>query len=266
MKTVEKAKISFGICLSLFCLGTSQANDTANTLSNNESIKVVSPRVESTQKIPNINTQEGKMGLEGFIQSAIAGKLSYEAKLRRPDNKFTLLSAQHALNNQDLFNSDTSLVSYHERLQKLKQMQKIAEHISTNYNVGLKTVEEIVLTAVIEAEKEDLPPALVLSLISVESTFRQNAKSGAGALGLTQVIPKWHPEKIAVLKDKKDFMTIQGNIQVGVAVLKQYLEKSNGNMRQALQRYNGSLGDKTQKYSSKVFAKHNDYKKFFAIN
>lgn len=50
---------------------------------------------------------------------------------------------------------------------------------------------EWVPTAVIEAEKNNIEPSLLLAVIMVESSFRPRVVSSAGACGLTQVIPKW---------------------------------------------------------------------------
>ena len=46
-------------------------------------------------------------------------------------------------------------------------------------------------TIVLEARRQNLPPARVAALIWVESRFNPQAKSRAGACGLTQVIPRW---------------------------------------------------------------------------
>lgn len=44
---------------------------------------------------------------------------------------------------------------------------------------------------ILEAERNNVPPMLLLSLITVESNWKTTAVSSAGACGLTQVIPKY---------------------------------------------------------------------------
>lgn len=261
MKTVTLAKISV-FCLSLFCLGMSQANDT-NTLKTSNDIKtLMSASEDAIMKNPNINnsTKQEANKLEGFIQNTIAGQFTYAVRSNQGETKFTYLSANRAFANKELFSLNES---YDEKLKKVKQMQSVANHIAETHNVKLSMVEEIVLTTVIEAEKKDLSPALLLSLIGVESTFKPTARSGMGAIGLTQVIPKWHPEKIQKIGNANNLNTVKGSIVVGVEVLAEYLEKAKGNLRVALQMYNGSLGDKSNKYSKKVFAGMETYSKFF---
>lgn len=255
MKTMTRAQISLGLCLSLFCLGTSHANDTNNLDIKGNSLKggaIINSNVNSAQK---------DKSLENFIQSAISGRFTYQALLRKQESKFTKLNANVALKNDDLF--DDGDTSERDKLQRLEQMQKMAEHISGTYRVNLAMTEEIIIQSIVESKKRDLPPELVLSLISIESTFRPQARSHMGAMGLTQVIPKYHPEKVAKIGSAKNLHTVNGSIKVGVEVLREYLDRSDGNLRQALQRYNGSLHDKSQKYSNKVLSKMKSYQRFF---
>ena len=46
-------------------------------------------------------------------------------------------------------------------------------------------------TVVEVADKHGYPPELLVSLIYIESRWTDDAKSWAGACGLTQVVPKW---------------------------------------------------------------------------
>jgi soluble lytic murein transglycosylase-like protein len=192
--------------------------------------------------------------LEDFIKFSMSSGSSQGLHVKEDDTRFSHLNIQQIVNRDELFSSKESLADYSLRLNKLKRMQKIALYIKDTYSVPLNYSEQIVLSAFVEAKKKDLDPTLVLSVIGVESTFKQHAKSGAGAIGLTQFIPKYHQAKIAKLKDQ-DVWSIHGNIKVGTEVLKEYMDLSGGNIRSALQRYNGSLGDPSLKYSSKVLAK-----------
>ena len=50
---------------------------------------------------------------------------------------------------------------------------------------------QIIPTVVAEAEKNNIDPFLLMGLITVESNWKSNAVSHAGACGLTQVMPKY---------------------------------------------------------------------------
>lgn len=140
-----------------------------------------------------------------------------------------------------------------EALKTIYNMQTLASHISSRPNIDEEVAEQIVYKSYIEAYKKSLPPLLVLSLIDIESSYNPEAKSNAGALGLTQVIPRWHEEKIE--RYNADLFNINDSITVGTDVLEEYLSLSNGNVKQALQRYNGAYNDSSQYYSNKVLRK-----------
>ena len=146
---------------------------------------------------------------------------------------------------------------------KVQKMQKLALYISNTYRIPIKNAEQIVYTTFEESAKKNLEPILVLSLIDSESGFQQHAKSRVGALGLTQVMPKYHPEKIADLRKNHgtDIYSINGNIKVGTQILREYINKAGGNLQKGLQMYNGSSRDSTRKYSNKIISKMNIYAK-----
>lgn len=93
-----------------------------------------------------------------------------------------------------------------------------------------------------EAQLANLPPALVLALIEVESAFRSRAVSSAGAVGLMQIMPFWIDE-LGLAAD--DLKVPSRNLRYGCTILAHYLAKEDGDFTRALARYNGSLG-KTQ--------------------
>ena len=99
-----------------------------------------------------------------------------------------------------------------------------------------------------EAQRVNLQPELVLSVIHVESLFDRFAISSAGAQGLMQIMPFWKNE-IGTQED--NLMDIHTNIRYGCTVLKAYLTREKGNLWRALARYNGSTG-KTW-YAERVF-------------
>ena len=144
---------------------------------------------------------------------------------------------------------------YITKKEQRKKIKDLAEHISLTYNLDLSHATDIVSTSFSESQKQNVEPLLTLAIIKTESEFKQRAVSPMGAIGLTQVMPQYHRSKLQQLRrDKLDIWSIQGNIRVGVQVLKEYIQAANGNVQQALQAYNGSTSDSKHAYSKKVFA------------
>lgn len=90
-----------------------------------------------------------------------------------------------------------------------------------------------------EARRLQLPPALVMAVIDVESRFNRLAVSSAGAVGLMQVMPFW-PQQLGM--HNSQLIEIPHNIRMGCTILKYYLDRERGDYARALARYNGSLG------------------------
>jgi soluble lytic murein transglycosylase-like protein len=88
-----------------------------------------------------------------------------------------------------------------------------------------------------EAIRANLPPALILAVIEVESNFDRFAISEAGAQGLMQVMPFWLKE---MGDDNDNLFDISTNLSFGCAILRHYLDREKGNLTRALARYNGS--------------------------
>lgn len=89
---------------------------------------------------------------------------------------------------------------------------------------------------------------LLVALITTESKFDTNAQSRHGAKGLTQVVPKWHPEKI----QGRSLFNPEVGIEVGSKILKDCLITANGNERKALSCYSGKSGAKAIEYQNYV--------------
>lgn len=150
----------------------------------------------------------------------------------------------------------TSLLDIYKLDKNKEKINKLTNYISSNYKVPETEAKEIVSSTYQQSLDKGVDPLLVLSLIEVESAFNKNIKSKYGAIGLTQVMPKSHPEEVAESKNiSKNIADVKANIFVGVNVLKKYLTLQKGNVALALQAYNGSLKDKSRKYYRKIVAK-----------
>ena len=129
--------------------------------------------------------------------------------------------------------------------------ERLAKRISQRYKTLDKDEAAKVVKLVYKHSRtEKVNPKLVLGLIGAESSFRSGAKSSVGAVGYTQVWPKWHQDKIG----GRNIHHPSTNIEVGVKVLKECLRRR-GNEREALACYNGATrADQAARYIKKVYA------------
>ena len=117
----------------------------------------------------------------------------------------------------------------------------------------------------------DVDPALILAVIKAESNFDSNATSGAGAIGLMQVM-NFNLESLGITNG----YDIDDNIRAGVTILKNYLDDCGGDVSMALMAYNAGPGTmmnrgvtsaedlykmpiETQNYVPKVLSYYKEY-------
>lgn len=149
-------------------------------------------------------------------------------------------------------------IQYHNNVRRNKR-QKMVQYLTENYNVDERDARILVRSADANARKYKIDLELLMAIIFVESTYKTTAQSNQGAIGLMQVVPRWHLDKINQYGDVDVLYDIRVNIAIGTEILMEYFEKE-GNIRNALHRYNGSKDDKTLKYSNRVLKKYNELK------
>lgn len=89
-----------------------------------------------------------------------------------------------------------------------------------------------------EAKKNNLPPELVAAVVHTESKFHPTARSGAGAQGLMQLVPKtgrW--------LGASNLMDPTQNVQAGAKYLRYLTDRFNGNTQKAIAAYNAGEGN-----------------------
>jgi soluble lytic murein transglycosylase-like protein len=95
----------------------------------------------------------------------------------------------------------------------------------------------------VRAREFHLDPAVLRALVRQESVFVAGAKSRAGALGLTQLMPgtaKFLVQSVLRVRYRRAFLYDPGvNAQLGAAYLRQLLDRFAGNLHYALAAYNG---------------------------
>lgn len=88
-----------------------------------------------------------------------------------------------------------------------------------------------------EAHITNVPPALALAVARVESNFRDDAKSHAGARGVMQIMPKTARDEFGVAP--RQLWDARLNIRIGLKFLKQLHGMYGGRWDLALSHYNG---------------------------
>lgn len=99
----------------------------------------------------------------------------------------------------------------------------------------------------------EIPVELVLAVIETESSYKADAISKAGAVGMMQVIPESHYPRMIRLNCTDLFDPYQ-NITVGMDFLSELIEKYNGNTHKALTAYNhGEKGANDKFFSNGIY-------------
>lgn len=93
-------------------------------------------------------------------------------------------------------------------------------------------------------------PNLILAVMQVESGFNPLAISTAGAYGLMQVHYGVWKDELKI--DKSMIFNIAYNIELGLKILKQYVDLSEGNLKRALFLYNNGYKYNNGSYVAKV--------------
>lgn len=127
--------------------------------------------------------------------------------------------------------------------------QRVAKKSKAVKRVSVAEAQNYVSLAVRWAAKRDLDPMLVLSIMRHESGFNPNARSPYGAMGLMQVVPRWHRDKL----QGRNLYHPEVAIEVGTKVLQDCFTKFNGHTFKALRCY---LGGNPDRYYKNIHATH----------
>ena len=117
-----------------------------------------------------------------------------------------------------------------------------------------------------EAKKNDIRPELIAAVVQAESRFKPTARSGAGAVGLMQLVPRtgrW--------MGARDLTNPAQNIAAGAKYLKYLNERFDGNETKVIAAYNAGEGNvkrfggvppfrETRSYVKKVRNYEQDFK------
>lgn len=125
----------------------------------------------------------------------------------------------------------------------------------TLYDVPLS--EELQLHIIQTSEAHDIDPAVIVGVIWKESRYKATAKGDSGnSLGLMQIQPKWHKDRMARL-GCSDLLDPFQNVTVGVDILAGLLDKYDGNISMALMAYNAGASGANRYWFSKGIYSNN---------
>jgi len=140
---------------------------------------------------------------------------------------------------------EATVVEYSEKISTLEDVVKKKDISVTPMIMQLRpqldpSIAKEINTAIIKYSREyRLPPTFVLHLMKRESNFDTLAKSKAGAVGLMQVMPKAHKDKMKKIGiTNGDLYHIDNNVRLGCWILRNYFNKT-GSIEKALKKYVG---------------------------
>jgi len=140
-----------------------------------------------------------------------------------------------------------------------REQRAVADFIAKRYRVADQAVAGFVSTAYRAGRRFAVDPLLILAVMAVESRYNPVAESNVGAMGLMQVLPKFHLDKLSQHGGEDALLDPEVNIQVGTQILREYLKRF-GETETALQMYAGAIDEPTSQYASKVLAERSRLK------
>jgi soluble lytic murein transglycosylase-like protein len=136
--------------------------------------------------------------------------------------------------------------------------EEIANSVRARFHVRLPDALEIGHAVLNAARRYAISPFLILAIIAVESSFDRSAVSVVGAMGLMQVLPSQHRDRVFLTSDLTDART---NVRIGSGILRDYIRISNGKLDDALYRYSGGA----KGYARRVAAYFHIWKAEFGL-
>jgi len=138
-------------------------------------------------------------------------------------------------------------------LEQSPEQRALAAFIARRYRVAEEASQLFVRSAYVAGSELAVDPLLILAIMAIESGFNPVAQSSMGAVGLMQVIPRFHSEKLEDHGGQQALLDPEINIRVGTQVLHEYMRRY-GDMQPALQKYAGAFDEPNAHYTNKVLA------------
>ena len=162
--------------------------------------------------------------------------------------------------NKRISDSNISQTNLEKEFEKIR----VAKWIARKYRVSNEAVREIVEISFSAGDKFEVDPYVVIAIIAIESSFNPLAESGAGALGLMQVMPLIHRKKFEKYGGFEKSLDVKVNIYVGTEILKNFYLRY-GNYQRALLAYVGVSQKSNSSYPRKVLRLRDRLKKLIKM-
>lgn len=159
------------------------------------------------------------------------------------EKKLEILKLQNQVNNMN--------VELQKDKSELKRIEllKYKETIMNKKHPIFSKIAEVVFK---KSKEYKVDPNLIMGLIEVESNFKPYAVSSKGAYGLMQVNYSVWKKELKINTEK--IFEIDYNIDLGIKILKMYMDESNGDVLRALHLYNNGYLYNNEAYKYKVIS------------
>jgi soluble lytic murein transglycosylase-like protein len=124
------------------------------------------------------------------------------------------------------------------------ERRKVENYLAVKYNVSQESASVLAghfYDAAERAEKRynvEIDMTVLVAMGHTESRFRSNAVSWAGAVGIMQVVPRYHLDRYVFLERREDLLVPRLNIRAGTFIFAEALAKYD-DTRKAVRAYHG---------------------------
>lgn len=140
-----------------------------------------------------------------------------------------------------------AVAHYESKIRAVASYSKLVNFVKTEGRVNDTTAHSIVQSCLLTND-----PLFYLSLTHTESRYDRKARSVVGAIGLGQIVPKYHRQELrkqGIIRHDNDLYSIPTNIRATEHVFTGMLARTDGNRQKALHRY---LGTRSTSYVKKT--------------
>lgn len=173
-----------------------------------------------------------------LLRVALGGALMTPAAVLMANGQLDAIAEQQrtAAVASETYETDPVTQDWGERL-LAKERELVVASFAREFDIPVRLAADIHAAAL----AEDIAPRVAFGLVEAESSFRANAVSPVGAVGLTQLLPstaRW----LVPGTTRSDLLKPETNLRVGFQYLRYLMDEFGGNERLALTAYNRGPG------------------------
>ncbi|NKC01185.1 MAG: transglycosylase SLT domain-containing protein [Pseudomonadales bacterium] len=163
------------------------------------------------------------------VQLAVAGFAGLVMSL-----VVTSLAVSNVIAHQGFENYALAKPTATQRVIRQTQVDRFGGQVSSAFGIKNSVATEFADWILEAAERQDLAPELLASLVLTESSFRKHARSNVGAVGPAQIRPDYWGSFCGA----DDLHDPEQNIYCGAQILSHLMERCGGDRACALAAYN----------------------------